>query len=138
MMIAMIGHKAIPSTRGGIETVLTNLCPLIVSDGNDVVCYNRTSDKIEPEFEGEVKGGTYKGVKLKRAPTLKVKGIAALLASFTAAVRAAFGKYDIVHFHAEGPSAAIIIPQLFGKKSDPRDHGLESGREMGQRRFAPR
>lgn len=135
MKIAMIGHKAIPSTRGGIETVLTNLCPLIVSDGNDVVCYNRTSDKIEPEFEGEVKGGTYKGVKLKRAPTLKVKGIAALLASVTAAVRAAFGKYDIVHFHAEGPSAVIIIPKLFGKKCVATVHGLDWQREKWQHGF---
>lgn len=40
MKIAMIGHKVVPSTRGGIETVLTNLCPIMAEKGNGVVCYN--------------------------------------------------------------------------------------------------
>ncbi len=33
MKIAMIGHKVVPSTRGGIETVLTNLCPIMAEKG---------------------------------------------------------------------------------------------------------
>lgn len=51
MKIAMIGHKVVPSTRGGIETVLTNLCPIMAEKGNGVVCYNRTADRSEKVFE---------------------------------------------------------------------------------------
>ena len=50
MRIAMIGHKVVPSRRGGIENVLTTLCPLLVEMGHDVTCYNRSSDKVENEL----------------------------------------------------------------------------------------
>ena len=41
MKVAMIGHKVVPSRRGGIENVLTTLCPILVEKGLDVTCYNR-------------------------------------------------------------------------------------------------
>ena len=46
----MVGHKVVPSRRGGIENVLTTLCPLLVEMGHDVTCYNRSSDKVENEY----------------------------------------------------------------------------------------
>ena len=49
MKVAMIGHKVVPSRRGGIENVLTTLCPILVEKGLDVTCYNRSTDKIENE-----------------------------------------------------------------------------------------
>ena len=136
MKIAMIGHKAIPSTRGGIETVLTNICPLMVESGNEVVCYNRTADRPEKEFEKDMVNGEYKGVKLKKARTLKIKGISAMLASFSAAIACSFSKCDIVHFHAEGPSAAMVIPKFFGKKCVATVHGLDWQREKWGSGFA--
>lgn len=136
MKIAMIGHKAIPSTRGGIETVLTNICPLMVESGNEVVCYNRTTDRPEKEFEKDMFNGEYKGVKLKKARTLKIKGISAMLASFSAAIACSFSKCDIVHFHAEGPSAAMVIPKFFGKKCVATVHGLDWQREKWGGGFA--
>ena len=36
MKVAMIGHKVVPSRRGGIENVLTTLCPMLVEMGLDV------------------------------------------------------------------------------------------------------
>lgn len=136
MKIAMIGHKAIPSTRGGIETVLTNICPLIAARGNEVVCYNRTADRPEKEYERDIVNGEYKGVKLKKARTLKIKGISAMLASFSAALACSFTKCEIVHFHAEGPSAAMFIPKLFGKKCVATVHGLDWQREKWGSGFA--
>lgn len=44
-------------------------------------------------------------------------------ASFFAAVAAAFGKYDVVHFHAEGPCAMMWLPKLFGKRCIATVHG---------------
>lgn len=136
MKVAMIGHKVVPSRRGGIENVLTTLCPMLVEMGLDVTCYNRSSDKIENEYVGTVADKTYKGVKLKKALTLNVRGFAAMIASFTAAISAAFGRYDVVHFHAEGPCAALWIPKFFGKKCVATVHGLDWQREKWGKGFA--
>ncbi len=136
MKIAMIGHKVVPSRRGGIENVLTTLCPILVEMGHDVTCYNRSSDKVENEYIGTVVDKKYKGVKIKKAPTLNVRGFAAMIASFTAAIAASFRKYDVVHFHAEGPCAALWIPKLFGKKCVATVHGLDWQREKWGKGFA--
>ena len=136
MKVAMVGHKIIPSRRGGIEKVLTSLCPLLVEEGAEVTCYNRSSDKVENEYVGTVVDKKYCGVKLKKAFTLNARGVSAMMASFTAAISAAFGKYDIVHFHAEGPCAAMWIPKLFGKKCVATVHGLDWQREKWGKGFA--
>ncbi len=136
MKVAMIGHKVVPSRRGGIENVLTTLCPLMVELGMDVTCYNRTSDKVENEYVGTVENGKYRGVKLKKAWTINARGVAAMIASFTAAISAAFKRYDVVHFHAEGPCAALWIPKLFGKKCVATVHGLDWQREKWGKGFA--
>ena len=136
MKVAMIGHKVVPSRRGGIESVLTNLCPIMAEMGVDVTCYNRSSDKVENEYVGTVVNNEYCGVKIKKAWTLSGKGVSAMIASFTAAISAAFGKYDIVHFHAEGPCAAMWIPKIFGKRCVATVHGLDWQREKWSGSFA--
>jgi len=136
MKVAMIGHKVVPSRRGGIENVLTTLCPILVEMGIDVTCYNRSSDKVENEYVGTVQNKMYKGVKIKNAWTLNVRGFAAMIASFTAAISASFKDYDVVHFHAEGPCAAMWIPKLFGKKCVATVHGLDWQREKWGKGFA--
>lgn len=138
MKVAMVGHKVIPSRRGGIENVLTSLCPLLSEKGASVTCYNRSSDKVENEYIGTVKDKKYKGVTLKNAWTINRKGLSAMVASFTAAICATFGKYDIVHFHAEGPCAAMWIPKMFGKKCVATVHGLDWQREKWGKGFASR
>ncbi|MDM0960178.1 glycosyltransferase family 4 protein [Clostridium perfringens] len=134
--IAMIGHKVVPSRRGGVELVLTTLCPLLVKKGYNVTCFNRSGDKIENEYISTVKNNEYKGVELKKVWTFNKKGLAALTSSFTAAICAMFGKYDVVHFHAEGPSAALWIPKLFKKRCIVTVHGLDWQREKWQYGFA--
>lgn len=136
MKVAMIGHKVVPSRRGGIETVLTTLCPLLSDMGAEVTCYNRSSDKVENDYLGEVKDKKYRGVNLKSALTVNTKGVSAMIASFTAAINASFGKYDVIHFHAEGPCAAMWIPKLFGKKCMATVHGLDWQREKWGGSFA--
>jgi glycosyltransferase involved in cell wall biosynthesis len=136
MKVAMIGHKVVPSRRGGIENVLTTLCPMMVDMGHEVTCYNRSSDKIENEYVDTVVGDCYRGVKLKKAPTVNFRGFAAMIASFTAAISASFKDYDVIHFHAEGPCAALWIPKLFGKKCVATVHGLDWQREKWGKGFA--
>ncbi len=136
MKVAMIGHKVVPSRRGGIENVLTTLCPLLAESGIEVTCYNRSSDNVENEYVGTVENKEYRKVKLKNAWTLNFRGISAMIASFTAAISATFGKYDIIHFHAEGPCAAMWIPKMFGKRCVATVHGLDWQREKWGHGFA--
>ena len=136
MKVAMIGPKVVPSKRGGIKNVLTTMCPLLSDMGADITCYNRSSDEVEGEYIGTVDGNQYRGVTLKKAWTIKSKGVSAVIASFTAAIRAAFGRYDIVHFHAEGPCAAMWIPRMFGKRCVATVHGLDWQREKWGKGFA--
>ena len=136
MKVAMIGHKVVPSRRGGIENVLTSLCPLLVELGVDVTCYNRSTDKVENEFVGTTQNKKYRNVKLKNAWTLEIRGISAMIASFTAAISATFSDYDILHFHAEGPCAAMWISKMFGKRCVATVHGLDWQREKWGHGFA--
>lgn len=123
--IAMLGHKRIPSREGGIEIVVEELSTRMVKEGHSVTCYNRSGHHVSgKEFDrGSLKA--YKGVKLKSVFTINRKGLAAMTSSFFGAICAAFGKYDVVHFHAEGPCATLWLPKLFGKRCIATIHGID-------------
>lgn len=123
--IAMLGHKRIPSREGGIEIVVEELSTRMVGLGHQVTCFNRNGHHVSgSEFDGD-QSDEYKGVRLKTVWTLDKRGLAAMTASLSAAVKAAVGKYDIVHFHAEGPCAMLWIPKLFGKRCIATVHGID-------------
>ncbi|MEG1958193.1 MAG: glycosyltransferase family 4 protein [Lachnospiraceae bacterium] len=125
----MIGHKRIPSREGGIEIVVEELATRMVALGPDVTCYNRKGHHVSgQEFDTCQHNGTYKGVEIKWVFTIDKKGLAAMTSSFFAAVKAAFSKYDVVHFHAEGPCAMMWIPKMFGKRCVATIHGLDWAR----------
>lgn len=123
--IAMIGHKRIPSREGGIEIVVEELSTRMVKKGHSVTCYNRAGHHVSgKEFDAK-SSAEYKGVKLKSVFTMNRKGLAAMTSSFVAAICASFGKYDVVHFHAEGPCAMLWLPKLFGKRCVATIHGID-------------
>ena len=135
MKIAMFGHKRIPSREGGIEIVVEELCRRMVQKGHAVTCYNRKGQHVSgAEFTEQV-GAVYEGIKMKSVPTIDAKGLAAVTSSFFAALKTAFGKYDVVHVHAEGPAAFCWIPKLFGKKVILTVHGLDWARAKWQGGF---
>ena len=123
LKIAMLGHKRIPSREGGVEIVVQELSTRMVSKGQKVTCYNRC------EHNGNKSISEYKGVKIKNVFTIKHKGLAAITSSFVGAIYCALKKYDIIHFHAEGPCAMLWITKLFGKKCIATIHGLDWQRE---------
>lgn len=126
--IAMLGHKRIPSREGGIEIVVDELATRMVNLGNIVTCYNRKGHHISGKEFDNSQLTDYKGVKLKSVFTINRKGLAAMTASVAGAVCAAFGRYDVVHFHAEGPCAMLWLPKLFGKRCVATIHGLDHQR----------
>lgn len=128
LKIAMLGHKRIPSREGGVEIVVEELSTRMVALGHEVTCYNRKGHHVSGKEFDEEKLKEYKGIKLKTVPTINLRGIAAMSSSIFAAIKAAFGKYDVIHFHAEGPCAMLWLPKLFGKRCIATIHGLDHQR----------
>lgn len=126
--IAMLGHKRIPSREGGIEVVVEELAVRMVEKGHSVTCYNRRGHNVAgAEFDGE-KINEWNGIKLKDVFTINRRGLAAVTSSVFGCLKTAFGKYDIVHIHAEGPAFMCWVPKLFGKKIVVTVHGLDHQR----------
>ena len=117
MKIAMIGHKRIPGREGGIEVVVEELSTHMAALGNDVYVYNRKSSNSVSMKE-------YKGVHIITIPTIERKNTDAVVYSFLASIHALFGKYDVIHYHALGPSVMLLIPKLIHKKIVVTVHGL--------------
>ena len=46
-------------------------------------------------------------------PILTSGGLAAVSSSFFAGLKSAFGKYDVVHIHAEGPAFFFMVTKAF-------------------------
>ncbi len=127
MKIAMIGHKRIPSREGGVEVVVQELSTRLVKNGHRVDAYNRKGKNVQDSNADKDKKNLkeYKGVRIITIPTINKKGIDALIYSFFASMRALFGKYDVLHYHAEGSCAMLWIPHLFKKRIVVTIHGLD-------------
>ncbi len=127
MRVAMIGHKRVPSREGGVEIVVEELATRLVKDGNQVYIYNRKGKNVQDKNVDKQKKKIkeYKGAKIITIPTINKKGIDALLYSFFASIRALFGKYDVLHYHAEGSCAMLWLPHLFKKRIIVTIHGLD-------------
>lgn len=131
----MMGQKRIPSREGGVEIVVEELSTRMVNQGHEVTCYNRSGHHVSgAEYDSEKKN-EYKGIRVKTVPTIEKKGLAAVSSSFFAALKSAFGKYDVVHIHAEGPAFFCWIPKLMGKRVVVTVHGLDWSREKWKSGF---
>lgn len=128
LKIAMLGQKRVPSREGGIEVVVEELSTRMVEHGAEVTCYNRKGHKADGDpFNGQSLK-EYKGVKIKEVFTIKKRGLAAMTSSIAGSLRVAFGNYDVIHYHAEGPAMLCWLPKLFGKKIVVTVHGLDHRR----------
>ena len=136
LRIAMLGHKRIPSFEGGVEVVVEALSAGLAERGHSVTCYNRAGHHVSGAEHALPAGSVYRGIRLVTVPTLERKGYAAVISSFLAAVRAAFGKFDVVHIHAEGPAFFSWLPKLLGKRVVVTVHGLDWQREKWNGGFA--
>lgn len=135
LSIAMFGQKRIPSREGGVEIVVEELCTRMVAQGHNVTCYNRGGHHVSGSEYDSKRLKEYKGIKLKTVPTIEKKGLAAVSSSFFAALCCAFGKYDVVHIHAEGPAFFCWLPKIFHKRVIVTVHGIDWQREKWKSGF---
>lgn len=128
MRIAMLGHKRVPSREGGVEIAVEELAVRMAAQGHEVTCYNRRGHHVSGKQFDAAQQDEHRGVRLKYVTAINMKGVAAMTASFFASIRAAFGRYDVVHFHTEGPCAMMWLPRLMGKRCIATIHGLDHQR----------
>jgi glycosyltransferase involved in cell wall biosynthesis len=124
MKVAMIGHKRIPSREGGVEIVVEELSKRLATD-HEVVVYNRREKHISKRDLPKHKNQYYEGIKIISVPTINKKRLDALIYSLFATMRAIFGKYDLIHYHAEGSCVMLIIPHLLKIRTIVTIHGLD-------------
>ena len=117
MKIAMIGHKDFPSRSGGVEVVVGGLSTSLAKRGYDVTVYNRGLEKGHNVYDVD-------GVHARRVFTFKKPALNAMVYSFLATFDAIFRGYDVIHYHAIGPSVPLFIAKLFGKHTVCTVHGL--------------
>lgn len=128
MKIAMLGHKRIPSREGGVEIVVEELAERMTQRGHSVTVYNRrghhVSDKTKTT-DKKPKKYDYKGIHIVTVPTFEKKSLNAVVYAFLATWKAVFGRFDVIHYHAEGPCAMLPIAKLFGRHTVATIHGLD-------------
>ena len=130
--VSMFGQKRL-SREGGIEIVVKELSTRMVRYGCQVTCYNRSGHHVSgAEYDKKTE---YDGICQKFVPTVERKGLAAVSSSFFAALYSAFGKYNVVHIHAEGPAFFAWLPKLFGKRVVVTIHGIDWQREKWKSGF---
>ena len=128
----MFGQKRL-SREGGIEIVVKELCTRMAKNGYTVTCYNRSGHHVSgAEYDKKTE---YEGINQKCVPTIEKKGLAAVSSSFFAALYSAFGKYNVVHIHAEGPAFFSWLPKLLVKRVIVTVHGLDWQREKWKSGF---
>lgn len=134
LSVAMFGQKRL-NREGGVEIVVKELCTRLAQKGYQVTCYNRSGHHVSgAEFDNR-SIEEYAGIRQRSVPTIDKKGLAAVSASLFASLCCAFGKYDVVHIHAEGPAFFAWLPKLFGKRVIVTIHGLDWQREKWKAGF---
>lgn len=117
LKIAFIGGRGVVSKYSGIETYYEEVGQRLAAQGHKVTAYCRTY--FTPEQE------SHAGMNLVRLPTIRSKHLETLVHTALSTVHAIFGDYDIVHYHALGPSLFSFLPRLAGKKTAVTVQGLD-------------
>lgn len=108
MKIAVIGAKGLPPKQGGIEHYCAEVYSRMVAQGHSVDVFARSSytdcSWREPY--------DYKGVQVISLPGLQLRGVDAIMTSALGAIASMTKQYDIVHFHALGPSLFTGLPKI--------------------------
>ena len=137
LKIAMIGQKHVLSNEGGVEKVVREISTRLVRLGFDVTCYDRKNKHVMDSDEDLPTLSEYNGVKIKDCFTIDKKGLAAVSSSLIGSLKILFSGANVVHYHAEGPSAMLpIIKFLSKKKVIVTVHGLDWKRDKWGDGFA--
>jgi len=118
MRIAYIGLRGIPATYSGVEKAVEQIGIRLAKQAHEVTVYCMMQYyRKKVDF--------YRGIRLKYIPTIKSKNFEMIIYNFLSSLSCVFENYDIIHFHAIGPSTMSFIPKLLGNKIVVTVHALD-------------
>ena len=121
MKIAMIGQKGIPALYGGIERHVEEIARRLVARGHEVTVYCRLHYTAEE--------GPFHGIELVRLPSVRTKHLDTITHVALSTAHALTRDFDVLHFHALGPSLFAGPARLLGRPTVVTVHGLDWQRE---------
>jgi glycosyltransferase involved in cell wall biosynthesis len=121
MKIAMLGLKGI-AYPGGVENFTEQVAWRLAERGHQVTVYVRS-------YVGDEENGNYKGVRIRKLPSVNTKHLDTVTHTFLATFDALGSDVELLHFHALGPAIFSWIPKLKGIKTVVQVHGLDWQRE---------
>lgn len=123
LSIAMIGTRGMPATDGGVEMAVEALSRTLAQRGHSVTVYGRRG-----YCDASLR--LHHAVNQVALPQLNTKHLEAISHTALATTHAlARGRYDIVHFHATGPSLLSWLPRLRGVATVATIQGMDWKRE---------
>lgn len=117
MKIAVLGVQELTAGAGIIERHCRGLYPRLVDRGHQVTVFVRDRRRLRPD--------RLDGVELRTAPAAAARGIGSLLHSASGSVAAMRDGFDMVHYHAAGPSLFSFMPRLRNQAIVATVHGLD-------------
>jgi glycosyltransferase involved in cell wall biosynthesis len=127
LRIAMIGQKGMPATYGGIERHVEEVSSRLVALGHEVTVYCRRSYDAMPMDQ-------YRGVRLRRVPTVASKHLDAIVHSAASTRAALADRVDVLHYHGLGPALVAPLPRYLSRVRIVQTvHGLDNQRAKWNR-----
>jgi glycosyltransferase involved in cell wall biosynthesis len=117
LRVAFIGGRGLVSKYSGIESYYEQVGEELTRMGHEVTVYCRTY--FTPPI------AEYKGIRVRRLPTIRSKHLETFAHTFLSTVHAMFSRYDVVHYHCLGPALFSFMPRLAGKKTVVTVQGLD-------------
>lgn len=118
MRIAMIGQKGIPARHGGVERHVEELGARLVGLGHEVTVFTR------PNYTPRALT-RHRGMRLVSLPSVGTKHLDAITHSLLCAVYCCVQDFEVVHYHAIGPTLVSPITRLRGRKTVATIHGQD-------------
>lgn len=118
MRVAFIGQKGLPATYGGVEHHVEELAVRLAARGHQPCVYNRPS--YNPSAPAR-----YRGVEVVTLPSVATKHLDAITHVAACTAHALSHDFDIVHYHAVGPSLLSWAPNLRGVCAVATIHGRD-------------
>lgn len=111
----MIGQKGVPYPAG-IENFTEQVGWRLAQRGHSVTVYVRPYVEV---------GESYRGMTIRRLPSINTKHLDAISHTLVASLDALVRGFDVVHYHAIGPSVLSFVPRLRRTPTVAQLHGLD-------------
>ncbi len=123
LSIAMIGTRGLPASYGGVEVAVEQLSRELAKRGHRVSVYGRSA-YCDPKLE------EIDGVEQITLPQINTKHLEALSHTMLSTMHAVTRRrFDVIHFHATGPTILSLATRALGVPTVATVHGLDWRRE---------